>query len=487
MFAATDISNILLNVDCYKHTHHAQYPPGTEYISSYIESRGGAYPVTLFFGLQAYLIETLSKPITLENILDAEYICKEQRVPFDRNLWLELLEDHDGYLPVEIEAVPEGTIVPTRNVLVQLVNTDPKYYWVTSFFETALIRAVWYPTTVATLSWMCKQVVRQALERSSDTPELTRLCVHDYGQRGVSSQESAALGGMAHLVNFDQSDTVTGVLAAKRWYNAAGAPGGSGPFHEHAGVCAWGRDREVEAMRRLFEAFGDHTHVGLLTDTFDHDNNVLNILGGELKEQIQSFPGLVLIRGDSGDPVQVVSDTVEMLMDRFGSDMNSKGYKVLPPNIKAVHGDGLTLGSLRRIYDELERRGLAADNALFGMGGGLLQQVNRDTVNFGQKANAAKINGEWIDLAKTPTRSEMKRSKPGRLALIKVDDEYRTVRQEDASPEENLLVPVFRNGKLLRTWGFDEVIARSEAEVPASYYADADADVPAPEQAVATA
>src|SRR5579875_1217757 len=100
MHEATDIHNILLNVDCYKHTHHAQYPPGTEYVSSYIESRGGAFPVTLFFGLQAYLIETLSKPITLENILDAEYICKEQRVPFDKQKWLELLQDHDGYLPV---------------------------------------------------------------------------------------------------------------------------------------------------------------------------------------------------------------------------------------------------------------------------------------------------------------------------------------------------------------------------------------------------
>lgn len=483
MYKATDIHNILLNVDCYKHTHHAQYPPGTEYVSSYIESRHGAFPVTLFFGLQAYLMETLSKPITLENILDAEYICKEQRVPFDKQKWLELLQDHDGYLPVEIEAVPEGTVLPTRNVLVQLVNTDPKYYWVTSFFETALIRAVWYPTTVATLSWMCKQIVRQALERSSDTPEMVRMCLHDYGQRGVSSQESAALGGMAHLVNFDQSDTVTGALAAKRWYNAAGSPGGSGPFQEHAGVCAWGRDREVEAMRHLFDTFGDHGLVGLLTDTFDHDYFVKTIVGVELKERIQSYPGLVAVRSDSGDPVQVVSDTVEMLMESFGSTTNSKGYKILPPNIKAVHGDGLNFNSLREIYEELERRGLAADNALFGMGGGLLQHVNRDTLNFGQKANAARINGQWMEISKTPTGSEMKRSKPGRLALTRVDGEYRTVPRAEVAPEDNVLVPVFRNGKLLQAWDFAEVIARSEVEVPAWYCGSVRAD----EQTLATA
>ena len=123
---------------------------------------------------------------------------------FNRKNWLDLLNDHDGYLPVEIEAAPEGTVLPTRNVLVQIVNTDPKYYWVTSFFETALLRAVWYPTTVGTVSWMCKQILRCALSRTSEHPEMVRRYLHDYGARGVSWQQSAALGGLAHLANFDQ-------------------------------------------------------------------------------------------------------------------------------------------------------------------------------------------------------------------------------------------------------------------------------------------
>ena len=159
-------------------------------------------------------------------------------------------------------------------------------------------------------------------------------------------------------------------------------------------------------------------------------------------------------------------------MEAFGYETNSKGFRVLPPFIRVVQGDGITLDSLRNIYIELERRGLAADNAIFGMGGGLLQHCNRDTMNFGQKANAVQVDGQWRDISKSPTGADFKASKAGRLALTKVDGEYRTVPKDSIPVEENLLVPVFRNGKLLKKWDFSELIARSESEVPESYYAD---------------
>ncbi len=187
---------------------------------------------------------------------------------------------------------------------------------------------------------------------------------------------------------------------------------------------------------------------------------------------IQSFPGLVGARCDSGDPVQVSADTTEMLMESFGEETKSKGFRVLPPYIRVVQGDGPTLTSLRDIYVELERRGLAADNVLCAMGGGLLQQVNRDTMNFGQKANAVCINGEWTDIQKTPTADSMKHSKAGRLALQYADGEYRTVPKGSIPEEENLLGPVFRDGKFLKDWDFTDLIQRSEEEVPESYYAD---------------
>ncbi|MCX6386721.1 MAG: hypothetical protein NTV40_08885 [Solirubrobacterales bacterium] len=266
------------------------------------------------------------------------------------------------------------------------------------------------------------------------------------GARGVSSMESAALGGLAHLVNFSQSDTVPGILAAKKYYNAVD-PSNSGPNSEHAGFCAWGRDNDAAAMRNMLEIYADNGVALLLTDTYDHENAVKNILGKELKEAIESFPGLVGVRPDSGDVVEVTADTTEWLMDSFGYTTNSKGYKVLPDFVRVVQGDGVRRETLPKVFIELERRGLAADNAVFGMGGGLLQHCNRDTMEFGMKANAAKVNGEWRDIAKTPTGDSMKISKAGRLALAHIDGEYKTVARDSIPPEENLLVPVFRNGR----------------------------------------
>lgn len=463
--------NIIIDVDNYKHCHYSLYPPGTEYVSSYIESRGGILPSTMFVGLQAYIREYLMRPITLEDIDEAEFVEREQGMHFNRDNWMGILNDHGGYLPVEIEAVPEGTVLPPKNVLVQLINTDPKYYWATSFFETSLLRAVWYPTTIGSISWLCKQVIKDSLAQTSDNPGVIRHMLHDYGARGVSSQQSAALGGLAHLVNFAQSDTLPGIIAAKRYYNA-GHVSNSGPNSEHAGFCAWGKENEAAALNNMLDMYAENGVALLLTDTYDHEHCVKNIVGKELKEKIQNFPGLVGIRPDSGDVVQVTSDTTEWLMDDFGYEVNSKGYKVLPPYLRVVQGDGVNFPVLPKIFIELERRGLSAENAVYGMGGGLLQHFHRDTMNFGQKASAVCVNGEWRDIYKSPTDADFKVSKKGRLALKYENGTYITVPRDSIPPEENVLIPVFRNGKLLKKWDFTELIARSEREYPESYYLD---------------
>lgn len=465
------LDNLIINTDNYKHCHYPLYPPGTEYVSSYIESRGGLWPVTMFVGLQAYIREYLMRPITLEDIDQAEFVVREQGMHFNRDNWLGILNDYDGYLPVEIEAVPEGTVLPSRNVLVQLINTDPKYFWVTSFFETALLRAVWYPCTIGTVSWLSKQAIRETLHRTSDNEFLLRNMLHDYGARGVSSQQSAAMGGLAHLVNFDQSDTVPGILAAKYFYNA-GKVSNSGPNSEHAGFCAWGRENEAAALENMLDTYAPEGCALLLSDTYDHENCVKNIIGKQLAEKIRNFPGLVGVRPDSGDIVEVTADTTEWLMDAFGYTTNSKGFKVLPNFIRVVQGDGVTFDSLPRVFAELERRGFSAENAVFGMGGGLLQHWHRDTMNFGQKASAVRVNGTWRDISKSPTGAGFKVSKAGRLALKLENGDYSTVPRDSIPAEENQLVPVFRNGKLLRKWDFTELIKNSEREVPEYYYAD---------------
>ncbi len=460
--------NIVANADCYKNSHWRMYPEGTSHVSSYLEARGGRYAATLFVGLQAFIIDYLMHPLTAKDVHEAEELLRSMGIPINRQNWLDLINDHNGYLPVEIEAVPEGTVLPTGNVLVQLVNTDPKYPWITSFIETAILRGVWYPTTVGTVSWTAKQFLRDAFERTSDHPELLRLYLHDYGARGVSSFESAALGGMAHLVNFDQTDTVPAYLAARRFYDDTRPVNGASAFQEHSVITAAGQAREADTFRALLEDTSAGV-AGLLVDTYGHENAVRNIVSSELHDKVLSYPGLVIIRCDSGDPIMTPVDTIGWLMEAFETTTNSKGFKLLPANLRVVQGDGLTPRTHAEIYHEMERRGFAADNLLCGMGGGLLQQVNRDTLNFGYKANAVKINGEWIGIQKMPTGSKMKRSKAGRLALQYSNGDYQTVPRKSIPEEENVLVPVFRDGKLLKKWNFSELIERSERPAPAHY------------------
>jgi nicotinamide phosphoribosyltransferase len=478
MAMTTEISplwrNIILNTDANKTSNFAMYPDDMDYMSAYLEARGGHYPATLFVGLQAFLIEYLQRPLTVQDVQQAERVYRQLGVRFNLEGWLGIVNDHGGYLPIEIEAVPEGTVLPIGNVLLQVVNTDPKYGWLVTFIETALMRSVWYPTTVGTVSWLCKQMLRGALERTSDHPELLRMYLEDFGFRGVSSLESGALGGMAHLVNFDQTNTVAGAIAAEQYYNAK-IPNASSWLQEHSTTTAWGREREIDSFRRILSYKGDGS-AGLLADSYDHKHAVANLISAELRDEIRGFPGLVSVRCDSGDPVTVPADTVEQLMESFGFETNSKGFRLLPSNIRVVQGDGLVLSTYSRLYDELERRGLAADNVICGMGAGLLQRVNRDTMHFGFKTNAVSANGVWRAVAKTPSGNAIKRSKPGRLALQYAEGDYHTVARDSIRPDQNMLEPVFRDGKILRLWNFAELIERSERPTPEYYFKGIDYD-----------
>src|SRR5690606_38536044 len=322
--------NLILNTDSYKVSHFAQYPAGTTFVSSYIESRGGVYPQTVFFGLQAFLKEYLSKPISAADIDEAEAVSAAHGVPFNRPGWEHILKVHTGCLPIEIEAVAEGSVVPTGNVLVQVMNTDADCAWLTSYIETALLRAIWYPTTVATVSWNCRNIIARYLDDTADSNEGLPFKLHDFGSRGASSEEAAALGGLAHLVNFMGTDTLSAIMAARRYYGADMA-GFSIPAAEHSTITSWGRDGESAAYANMLKQFGGAGRLlAVVSDSYDLWNAIDNLWGGELKAQVEAMGGTLVVRPDSGDPVEVVPLAIEKLMAKFGYRTNSKGYRVLP-------------------------------------------------------------------------------------------------------------------------------------------------------------
>lgn len=453
-------SNVMLNTDSYKASHWVQYPPNTEYVYSYIESRGGKFDKTVFFGLQMFIRDYLAKPITLEDLEEAKEFWSAHGEPFNEEGWRYIIEKHKGYLPVLIKAVPEGTVVPTHNVLATIVNTDPKCYWLPSYLETALLRAVWYPTTVATTSWHCKQIIKESIQRTSDVPEQINFKLHDFGARGVSSHESAAIGGAAHLVNFMGTDTVAGVLAVRRYY-AEKMAGFSIPAAEHSTMTSWGREREVDAYRNMLTQFAKPgSLVAVVSDSYDIYNATSNIWGGALKDEVLASGATVVVRPDSGNPLMVPIEIIQALGEKFGYTVNNKGYKVLPSAVRVIQGDGITVDSLPVIIKNLESAGWAIDNLAFGMGGGLLQHVNRDTQKFAMKCSAAKVNGEWIDVYKDPVGDHSKQSKRGQLALIHENGKFETVNLEGWAWAD-CMTSIYRNGDHLKYWTFAEVRANS--------------------------
>lgn len=453
--------SLLLNVDSYKTSHYLQYPAGTQAVSSYIESRGGEFNKTLFFGLQVFIKQYLMQPITQEQIDEAQAIITSHGLPFNREGWQHILRHHGGYLPTAIEAVAEGEIIPSHNVLLQMINTDEKCAWLTSYLETSLLRAVWYPTTVATKSWHCKQLIKRYLELTADSIDALDFKLHDFGARGASSHETAALGGAAHLINFKGSDTLEAIVMAKRYYQEEMA-GFSIPAAEHSTITSWGREGELAAYQNMLTQFaGDNKMVAIVSDSYNLWYAINEMWGGQLKEQVINNGGTVVIRPDSGDPVEVVEQTIEKLMNHFGYSTNSKGYRVLPNYIRVIQGDGISLHSIESILVNLTEKGVSAENITFGMGAELLQKVNRDTHRFAMKASCIKVNDRWRDIYKAPVTDLGKRSKKGRLALINGDSGYETVLKDELQGRENLLQPVYKNGQLLREQTFTDIRSRS--------------------------
>ncbi len=451
-------TNAILNTDSYKCSQWVQYPDGTEYVYSYIESRGGAWDQTVYFGLQSFLREYMNKPITQADIDEAELFITAHGEPFNRAGWQYILDTYNGYLPLEIRAVDEGTVLPVSNVLVTVVNTDPKCFWLTSYIETALLRAIWYGTTVATNSFESKKLIRDAMiETGADLTSLIYK-LQNFGARGVSSEESAALGDAAHLVNFMGTDTISGLLAAKRYYDADMA-GFSIPAMEHSTVTSWGRENEVASYRNMLNQFAKPGAIlAAVSDSYDI-YNACKLWGTELKDQIVQSGAILVVRPDSGDPATVVVKCLKILDKHFGHTVNEKGYRVLN-NVRVIQGDGIDHASIRSILFCMEMAGYSVDNIAFGQGGALLQQINRDTLKFAMKASAVRVNGEWRDVYKDPITDKGKRSKRGLLALVERNGVYTTVSQSEAGSNDVLKVR-FRNGELFNQTTFAEVRERA--------------------------
>lgn len=451
--------------DSYKASHWKLYPPDTRGLYGYLAARGGAYPRATLFGLQVLLDRFFSRRITYGDVRYAKEFWAQHlgRIDvFNEKGFRRIVREHGGWWPVEIYAVPEGTMVPTGHPLLVVRSTDPELPWVTTYLETVLDQ-LWYPSTVATRSAMIRATVMGSLE-ATGSPELIDTRVHDFGFRGSTSIESAGLGGAAHLLSFTGTDTLPGLLVAREHYSELMA-GCSIPAAEHSTVTAWGRDGELEAYRHALRTF-PNGYLAVVSDSYDVFAACQH-WSGELGAVVTARDGVLVVRPDSGDPAATVLRVLHILGEGFGTTMNEKGYRVLYPKVRVIQGDGIDHHAIASILSQLATASWSADNLAFGSGGGLLQKVDRDTLGFTFKASAVKTDDSWVPIQKDPVTDAAKRSLAGTVDLVRTGrdpDGYGRFETRNERTESSAMHVVYRNGIVFNRTTFAEVRARIQTD-----------------------
>ena len=472
----TTKENLILKSDAYKYTHWKLYPEGTKTVYSYLEARGSEYkemPATIFYGLQIYLKRYFEGIVIEQWMIDeAEQFCNKMfgQNYFNREGWQYIVDAHSGKLPLRIKAVPEGTLVPVHNVLLTIENTDERLPWLTNFFETLLFEASWYGSTVASVSFWIKVLIEKYAQKTGE--HVSPFHLHDFGYRGVSSFESAGIGGSAHIINFLGTDTLAGIEFAMKYYGAD-VCAYSVMASEHSVVEMYTKDHELDAYTRFLEVVPDNAIISSVSDTYDYKKCVEEFYCKSLKNKILSRSGKLVVRPDSGYPPEIAVWTLNILWKYFGGHVTQgqyAGYRVLDPHIGIIYGDGIDYTMIDRILDAITNAGFAVSNIIFGQGGALLQKLNRDTFKMAIKASWGKVGDTQKDVWKETITDVSKASKRGRLRLIHNNSGWATYPEtiydldtKKEIPQNNdQLIMVFENGVITKEYTFDEVRANAQ-------------------------
>jgi nicotinamide phosphoribosyltransferase len=424
-------SNPILKADTYKFAHWQFLPENTTKCISYVESRGGKYKKVMWSQFQQFLIDNMLNPVLPEHVEYARYHCALTGCSFNYEGWMRIATKWKGIIPVKIRAVEEGCVVPVGNMLVEVESVDDEIPWITTFVETQILRGSWYGTTVGTIAWYARMTMMACLEISSDNPDHINFALHDFGARGVSSSESAELGGSSlFAAGFMGSDTTEGIYAANIVYQEEMAGFGVDAT-EHSVTTVWTREQEFEFFIMVITtaiAAGKNI-ISIVADSYNYKAAVAFFCSPEVMKLVKDSNIKLVIRPDSGKMEELLPWTLNYLYDNgWAGIVNSKGYKTLDPQIGLLWGDGINDDTLPKVLLTIMHAEFSTDTTVLGMGGGLLQHCDRDTQQFAMKGNAAIVNGEWVDVFKDPITDPGKRSKKGRQELLTNDlGEYVTV------------------------------------------------------------
>ncbi|KAF8939396.1 nicotinate phosphoribosyltransferase family-domain-containing protein [Dissophora ornata] len=442
--------------DSYKTTHPFIYPKAQKMVA-YGEMRQ-AYDKDpndqriVYYGIR-YIIENyLAKKWTLQDVEQAEVFFATHNAgftsfPYPKDLFIKIVKEHDGYFPVKIEALPEGTACHAHVPAFQ-ITAEGEMSRLVTFLETQLTM-IWYPITVATLSRRSRDLIQAAYDRSVDEDSFWSLesRLHDFGFRGCTSVEQSVIGGTAHLLNFTGTDTMSAAFYAQFQLNGGEPVASSIPASEHSVMTAF--RTEKEAMEAMIEKFGEGVFACVM-DSYDYQRALDSVLPAVASFKLEKG-GFLVLRPDSGDVVDAVMQGLRAAEKVFGCDVNQKGYKVIR-GCGVIQGDGVSYTSLGKILDAVLKEGYAAQCCAFGMGGGLLQKLNRDTLSFATKlCHVVYEDGTKRDVMKHPKTDSDKISLPGVLDVVRNEQGIPMVypRAENGVPhKDNLLQVVYDHGKV---------------------------------------
>lgn len=465
--------------DFYKVSHREQYPEGTEKIYSTWTprtSRIEGITEVVAFGFQAfvreYLIDYFQRHFFDRPCIE---VCEEyvrvikNTLGVDKPDFGHIVQLHKlRYLPLRIRAVPEGTLIPIRTPMLTVENTKPEFFWLTNYIETLMSLSLWKPSTSATLSREYRKILDLYAELTGGNKDVVQFQAHDFSMRGMDRVEAAALSGAGHLLSFVGTDTIPAIVFLEKNYGAdisRELVGTSIPASEHSVMCAYGQD-EMSSYRRLITEVYPNGFVSIVSDTWDLWKVLTEVIAG-LKPEILARDGRVVIRPDSGDPVDIIcgdnassnphakKGVIEILWSIFGGTVNAKGFKELDPHIGAIYGDAITLERCRAICERLAIKGFASTNIVFGVGSYTYQYNTRDTFGFALKSTYARINGEEHFLFKDPVTDigSVKKSQTGMVVVNREDRTYIDGLGEEvrnALAEEELMDDIFVDGVVTR-------------------------------------
>lgn len=438
--------------DFYKVSHRNQYPKDTENVYSIMVPRSNKYlnkvDRVVSAGVSGFVIKYLVDFFQQTFFARAEEDVVQEYSQFTkRTLGVDddgshIRELHQlGYLPLRVKAIPEGQSVPIGVPILSIENTHPRFAWLTNYLETLISCSLWQPMTSASISRKYYQLGHKFAEMTCDNKDHLQFQFHDFSMRGMSSLESAQLSGLGHLMYFNGTDTIPAITYVDEYYKGQVAKN----FHpcsisasEHSVMCALlakqeaaggGRD-ETESYRYLIKEVYPEGFVSIVSDTYDFWHNIEHVIPS-LKDEIMSRNGRIVIRPDSGDPVQVVcgipgsngstaeeKGLIQALWETFGGTINEKGYKVLDPHIGTIYGDSITLERAEQIFAGLEAKGFASSNIVFGVGSFSYGGPTRDSLGFAIKATSTVQGGQEYLLMKDPKTDSGKKSPRGRVKVV---------------------------------------------------------------------